>query len=362
MGEELQMYPRSPADLTAATVGLALGLDPAGIASLETETIGQGVGVLCQLARVKLSYRSDGRGPKSVVAKFPAAIEQTRGLARQFKFYEREVNFYHRLARDVSLPSPRCLHAGHDALTDDFLLLLEDLGDRRLGDQLQGCSAEDAFAAIRQIASFHAEWWESPKLKTIDWVPLSESDINKGGLTLYPIAWPLFLQQYGSALPDDFRRIGERLSDQIVGMLDRFKDRPRTFCHGDYRLDNMFFGVRPEHAPISVVDWQIAIRGNGTYDVAYFVSQSLPPKVRRDIELELLRTYHDRLVELGVTGYSFGDCIEDYRFTLMFCLCYPVIGGGLGDPSNDRGAALVRAMTERCVSAIRDWKAAEFLD
>jgi Domain of unknown function (DUF227). len=111
-----------------------------------------------------------------VVAKYPAAIEQTRGLARQFKFYEREVNFYNLLAKDVSLPSPRCLHASHDLLSDDFLLLLEDLGDRRLGDQLKGCSAEDAFAAIRQLASFHAEWWDSPKLETIDWVPLGESD------------------------------------------------------------------------------------------------------------------------------------------------------------------------------------------
>jgi len=355
------MYPQTPADLTVATVCTALGLDPASVTSLETEVIGQGTGVLCQLARVKLSYRDEARGPKSVIAKFPAAIEQTRGFARQFKFYEREVNFDDRVGKEVSLPGPRCLYAAHDVQTDHFLLLLEDLGDRRSGDQLHGCSAQDAFSAIRQLASFHAEWWDNPKLETIDWVPLAESDFNKGGVALYSIAWPLFLQKFGSALPDDVRRIGERLSDQIVGMLDRFNDRPRTFCHGDYRLDNMFFGVRPEHAPVSVVDWQIALRTTGTFDVGYFVSQSLPPAVRREIEVELLRTYHDRLVELGVTNYSFGDCIEDYRFTLMLCLCYPVLAGGFGDPSNDRGVGLVQAMTERSISAIRDWKAFEFL-
>src|SRR5260370_14563586 len=147
-----------------------------------------------------------------MVAKFHAAIEQTRGLARQFKFYEREVNFYKHLAKDVSLPSPRCLHAAHDLLSDDFLLLLEDLGDRRLGDQLKGCSAEDALAAIRQLASFHAEWWDSPKLNTIDCVPLGESDLTKGGLAPYPIACPLMLQTFGSDLPDAMRRIGVRPS------------------------------------------------------------------------------------------------------------------------------------------------------
>ena len=113
------MYPRGPADLTAANLCEPLGLDRASIAAVDAEVIGQGVGILCQLARVKLTYRGEGRGPKSVVAKFPAAIEQTRGLARQFKFYEREVNFYNQLAKDVSLPTPRCFHASHDAATDD---------------------------------------------------------------------------------------------------------------------------------------------------------------------------------------------------------------------------------------------------
>src|ERR1700687_4419934 len=173
------MYPRSPADLTASNLGQALSLDASSITSVETEVIGQGVGFLCQLARVKFSYRENARGPKSVVAKCPSAIEQTRGLARQFKFYEREVNFYKLLAKDVSLPSPRCLHASHDLLSDDFLLLLKTLGTRRLGDQLKGCSADDGFAAIRQLASFHAEWWDSPQLKTTDWGPLGESELNK---------------------------------------------------------------------------------------------------------------------------------------------------------------------------------------
>src|SRR5579872_6810215 len=163
------MYPHSPTDLTVHGLSRVLSIDPDTVASIDTEVIGQGVGILCQLARVKFNYRAGAHGPKSVIAKFPAAIEQTRGLARQFKFYEREVNFYKHLGKEVSLPCAQCLFASHDLLTDDFLLLLEDLGDRRLGDQLKGCSSEDAFAAIRQIASFHAEWWDSPKLKSIDW-------------------------------------------------------------------------------------------------------------------------------------------------------------------------------------------------
>jgi hypothetical protein len=100
------MHPRSPADLTIANLAPALALDAASIVSIDTEVIGQGVGILCQLARVRLAYKSGARGPASVIEKFPAATEQTRGLALQFKFYEREVNFYKHLAKQVSLPSP----------------------------------------------------------------------------------------------------------------------------------------------------------------------------------------------------------------------------------------------------------------
>jgi len=65
------MYPRSPADLTAAGVSLALGLDPRSVSSIETEVVGQGIGIYGQLVRVRLSYRAGAAGPKSVIAKFP---------------------------------------------------------------------------------------------------------------------------------------------------------------------------------------------------------------------------------------------------------------------------------------------------
>src|SRR5260370_33680329 len=112
------MYPRSPADLTTSNLSQVLSLDPSSIASVETEVIGQGVGFLCQLARVKFSYRENARGPKSLAAKFPADIEQTRGLARQFKLSERESNCHTPLARDVYFPMWQFVHASDDLLSD----------------------------------------------------------------------------------------------------------------------------------------------------------------------------------------------------------------------------------------------------
>ncbi|HZU75816.1 MAG TPA: phosphotransferase, partial [Dehalococcoidia bacterium] len=78
-------------------------------------------------------------------------------------------------------------------------------------------------------------------------------------------------------------------------------------------------------------------------------------------EMDWLQLYHGLLLEGGVAGYSFDQCLEDYRWTAMFCFAYPVMGGGLGDVANDRALALGRAMTERSITAILDWKAHELL-
>jgi hypothetical protein len=63
-----------------------------------------------------------------------------------------------------------------------------------------------------------------------------------------------------------------------------------------------------------------------------------------------------------VQGYSFDQCLEDYRWTLLFCFAYPVIGGTMGDLSNERGVALATAMMERSATAIMDWDAGKLLD
>ena len=52
------------------------------------------------------------------------------------------------------------------------LLLLEDLAPaRRLGNQVAGCTREEAAAALRHVAAVHLAWWEHPDLETLAWAP-----------------------------------------------------------------------------------------------------------------------------------------------------------------------------------------------
>jgi hypothetical protein len=137
---------------------------------------------------------------------------------------------------------------------------------------------------------------------------------------------------------------------------------PLTLCHGDLRLDNVFWGSADGSSPVTLVDWQIAIKARGPYDVGYFMSQSVDPGVRAANEERLVREYHRALVAGGVKDYSFDDCWEDYKVTVMFCLTYPVVACGSVDLANERGLDLATKMLQRSLSAIRDLKAADVLE
>lgn len=335
----------------------------ASVTSVETEPIGQGVGLLCQLARLTPVYdRDEPSAPRSMVVKLPTHDPQTRAMVNIFRFYEREVRFYRELAPEIGLKTAACYYGEVDGTTGDFALLLEDLATARLGDQLHGCAIDDAKLAIRELAAMHASWWNSPRLDTLAWMPESSDPINKAGVSLYPRAWPLFMVRIGDKLPAQMTAIGEKLGTQITGILDRFVEGPRTLCHGDYRLDNLFFQTTSAPAPLSVIDWQIAIKGVGTYDIGYFMSQSMDIEVRRKHEQDILKMYHELLCEGGVTGYTFDQLLSDYRWTLLFCFAYPVMGGGMGDLSNERGYALATTMMNRSAAAILDWNAGDLLN
>jgi hypothetical protein len=331
----------------------------ATVASVQVSPVGQGVGVLCQLARLAVTYAGAPAGaPARVVAKLATADPQTRGMVSLFRFYEREVRFYDQLAAAVPVTTPRCYFSAFDAASGDFVLLLEDLGGARLGDQLASCSPEDAALVVDEASKLHAAWWCSPRLAELPWMPAINDEVNKLGLGLFPQAWAIFLERFGAQVPAEMRAVGQRLGPRIPTLLDELYVDTPTVCHGDLRLDNLFFGGR---APLTVIDWQIAGRGIGTYDVGYFMSQSLAPDVRRACEHDVLRRYHASLVERGVRGYEFGQCVEDYRRAVLFCFVYPVMAGGLGDLSNERGRTLAVTMAERSSAAILDWTALDLL-
>ena len=73
--------------------------------------------------------------------------------------------FYNNLRDDVHpvIPVARCVVAA-----PSVILLFDEVkpfkGVRRVGDQLKGCSREEASLVVRHLAALHAKFWKSPVL------------------------------------------------------------------------------------------------------------------------------------------------------------------------------------------------------
>jgi len=363
-----QEIPQNPAQVTPGWItevlraGDAIGGD-AAVTSFETETVGEGVGFIGLLARLHLRYSGQAAdAPRTVIAKFPSQAEGALAIGKLYGLYEREVRFYTEIGNDVNLCTPRCYYGAMDPETDRYLLLLEDLAPSgRLGDQVAGCSEEEALLAVRDLARFHAAWWDSPKLHEMAWLPRGSDLVRAAMQALYTQASGVFLELFGERMTPEI--VGEMgtLDQRVLAFLPEFEARPETIIHADYRLDNMFFGNDGAAYELAVVDWQAPNRSNGPYDLAYFVSGCMPPERRRASEARLIQAYHDVLLERGVRNYPFEELMDDYRRAFVLSLAIMTVNGATLERTNERAVALWAGLVDGLVASITDHRSFDLM-
>lgn len=325
-------------------------------------TIGQGVGILGELARVTLEYdRDEPNAPKTLIAKIPTADPGGKAVAHMMGAYEKEARFYRELWDKVGVRAAKGYYTAGDASAVQYVVLMEDLGGLRLGDQVKGASAEECETLVTQVAKLHSMWWGKPELDAVEWIPGGQSDVLKLAAVAYAQSLQPFLTNFAQHLTAEEQQMAMDFMHRICPMIDAATGGAVTLCHGDLRLDNVFWGTPEGDGGATLVDWQIAFKGRGTYDIAYFMSQSVDPSVRAANEERLVREYHKQLVDAGVKDYSYDEAWDDYRLSTMFCFVYPVVACGSVDLANERGLELGTAMLKRSLAAIRDLDAAKIL-
>jgi hypothetical protein len=283
--------------------------------------------------------------PTSVVGKFPSDDPKSRATGRAQGAYEKEVRFYTELADSVGIRTPRCLFAAVEPESGDFVMLLEDLRPAVQGDQLAGCSVDQAALALREVSCLHAPRWGDPGLEQFSFLTPASAETAQILQAIYKALWPGFRERYADSLSTDAMDLAQRLGDRLAGWV-LSSTAPRCLVHGDYRLDNMLFGSEAGGYPLAVVDWQTLGLGAALADVAYFMGASLLPEDRRTNEETLVREYHDRLRADGVQSYSWNQCFHDYRRNTFGGIVMAVVASMLVEQT-DRGDEMFLAMASR---------------
>jgi Ecdysteroid kinase-like family len=335
----------TPADLTAEWLTDVLGAGP--VADFTYQRIG--TGQMSECYRVGLTYADGPGGPPSVVLKVAASDPTSRQTGLAMGLYEREVNFYAEIAPRVVGPIAPCHHHAFDPETGAFDLLLDDAAPAAPGDEIRGATIEQAFVAVRELGRVHGGLLGDRDLAGASWLN-GTAPVNQD---LISALYAGFVGRYGAAMTPEQQQVCER----FVGAFDDYlategaDDRPKGLVHGDFRLDNLLFGLEGAARPLTIVDWQTVTWGPAMTDLAYFLGCALPTEVRRANWDGLVGAYHEALG--SGCPLTLADVRNGVRRASFMGITMTIIASMVVERT-DRGDQMFLAMHERNCSHVLD--------
>lgn len=297
-------FPDKPADMTTGWLSSVLDRE---VESMSWRAIG--TGQVGDSFRLTVTFADDPT-PRTFAAKFAAADPTSRGTAALFGLYAKEVSFYRDIAGQLDARTPTAHHAEVSADGTSCLLLFEDLGPARQGDQVAGCDLHDARAAIIQAARIHGPSWRRDDLLGADWIA-PVSGLAEVLIPAYASAHAVFRDRYAATLEPEYMAVCDGLAQQARQWFTRPTDRT-SVVHGDFRLDNMLFAIKGGAEPVAILDWQTVSAGNPMTDLGYFLGCGIGAELRRAHEAELLALYREQMSHYGAI-FQESAFHRDYR-------------------------------------------------
>jgi len=277
--------------------------------------------------------------PRKYILKVGSDHPVAQKFSRHIRSFQREVLSYQLLQPFGGKHVPSCTvsASAHDG--SDGLLLLQEIFPCRTGDQIQGLSFKELSSVAKSIGAVHARFWNSNQLRKIKALPLHH--YNRAHETRKHTQ--SFLRHCRSLLTKkDFKRI-QNFPPTIAQALQRAKRRPITLVHGDLRADNLLL-VRSK---VFIVDWQIAARGLGAFDLARVIGGSSARPITLRDQHKLVGFWHQTLRQEGVRGYNLSDAWWDYRIGVALTLSIPITNGPTLVQLSTRGRRIARLMIRR---------------
>jgi hypothetical protein len=190
-------------DVTADWLSSVLG---AQVTKFEFKRIGTGQVSFC--FRSEIEYAEGASGPPSVVLKLASDNIDSRTSARMLALYQREVLFYLEAAPKIPRgPIAHAYYTSYDEKDDTCCILLEDLSPCIVGNDIEGCTLEQAKLAMKALGKIHAPFIGNSEFEKKPWLKLP--------LQLPPAMFEAlgkeFLQQYDERIMPEHKDIVKRL-------------------------------------------------------------------------------------------------------------------------------------------------------
>ncbi|WP_309399935.1 phosphotransferase [Cerasicoccus maritimus] len=321
------------------------------VTNVDARILGQDIGFLSVVARLGLTYDNAEPGaPSAVVIKIETQHEQLREIGKETQAFEREIRFYRDVAPQIDARLPKIYYTVDQP--PSMVIVMEDLSNCRPGDQVEGMDLDLVLATAAIIGRVQAKYWDNDALSQLDWMP----ETNHIELD-FDANWDSCEKHFGHLIPEEGKALGRRMKEHIPWMFNEIAHRPKTIVHNDLREDNLLFDESGAQTEVIILDWQLATRSMGVFDIARLMAASALPDRRRGHEIEILRAWYGALVAEGVTDYYWEEALFDLRLALLEFICFPVKFHAAFIGNTGRSADLTKVIFSRGFASAIDLQA-----
>jgi HAD superfamily hydrolase (TIGR01509 family) len=241
-------------------------------------------------------------------------------MAKNLDLYEREYYFYTDISNKINIKIPKF----YNLIVDNNVnigIVLENLLEKnyKLNINLNMNNIDISLKIIDRMTRMHSKFWNKdlkkmfPKLKystDTTFYPFLQEFINE--------RYDLFKKKWSNNLNQKQINKWDEIFNDFSNIQKRFSvGNNLTFIHGDIKSPNIFYDSENDHEPY-FIDWQHCAIGKGVQDLIFFIIESFSI-VNIKIIFNLLKYYYyQKLIEYGITNYSFIEYENDIRDALYY--------------------------------------------
>lgn len=242
-------------------------------------------------------------------------------IAKKLELYEREYYFYTNISNYVNVNIPKFYHLVVDENCNTIGIVLENLIDKnyKINLNLNTESIDITLRIVDRMAKLHSKFWNKNVKKLFPNVKYTNDTLFCPFLhDFIKERYELFKQKWSSNLTEKQKKICDDIYENFSKIQKRFSCGTNlTFIHGDIKSPNIFFDVNNNFEPY-FIDWQHCAIGKGVQDLIFFVLESFDLVNSKNIFYLIKMYYYKKIIEYGVTNYSFCE----YEKDIYDAICY----------------------------------------
>jgi hypothetical protein len=278
--------------------------------------VGEGAGNWSANAHLQIEYTADALGDLPLRL-FLKMVETDLG---DECFGGSEVTFYTRdYVGAAGTPLLRCYKAAYSEADRRYCLLLDDISETHIEAAAKEPTLEYGLALAEGLAVMHAHWWGAARLAGAQ-TPIHDAAHIRRFVEIAEPGVGHILGRFSPELKPHWSDLLWTLYQKHPqALINRTQDAAGfTLIHGDVRQNNELV-PRAGDRPIYIIDrqpldWSLTT-WLGVYDLAYAIVLDWEIETRRQLEMPVLRRYHEQLVAYGVTDYPWEQLFDDYRLS-----------------------------------------------